>query len=243
MKISVVVPAYNEEKYIGRCLEALEKQSVKPDEIIVVDNNSTDKTVEIAKKFKNVTLLTQKLPGTINARNLGFDSAKYEIIARTDADSIVDKNWILEIKKYLSKNKKVDAFQGAHFYEGVPETVNTTMFMQLIFTMQIFLGHIALIGPNMIVKSDAWRKVRSTLCKNDKEVHEDIDISIHLNILGMKIGYTPKVIVWTSTRRLTGNPRSFFLEYPNRFFKMCKSHKLKPKINISILKKIKIPKI
>jgi len=51
MKVSVVVPAYNEEAYIGNCLESLTNQKVKPDEIIVVNNNSTDATVKIAKRF------------------------------------------------------------------------------------------------------------------------------------------------------------------------------------------------
>jgi glycosyltransferase involved in cell wall biosynthesis len=240
MKVSIVVPAFNEERYIGRCLSSIVNQSVSPDEIIVVDNNSTDKTAEIAKSF-NVKVISQKLPGTINARNLGFDSALYDVIARTDADSVLDKNCVAEIKKYFQKNKNIDAVLGTHLYEGVPEGVNKTMFMQFMFTMQMLLGHIGLIGPSMIIKSSAWKKVRSSLCKNDKEVHEDIDVSIHLNMLGLKIGYAPKVIVWTSTRRLINNPRSFFLEYPNRFLRMCKSHQIKSRVKLNLLKKIKLP--
>ena len=49
--ISVVIPAFNEEKYLPACLEALKKQTFKNYELIVVDNNSTDKTAQIAKKF------------------------------------------------------------------------------------------------------------------------------------------------------------------------------------------------
>ena len=62
MKVSVVIPSYNEEKYIGRCLEGIALQIEKPDEVIVVDNNCTDKTVEIAEKF-GATIIKEKKQG------------------------------------------------------------------------------------------------------------------------------------------------------------------------------------
>jgi len=57
--ISVIIPVFNEEKFLPRCLESLKNQKFKDFEIIVVDNNSTDKTAEIAKKF-NVILVSEK---------------------------------------------------------------------------------------------------------------------------------------------------------------------------------------
>jgi len=98
MKVSVVVPAYNEEKYIKKCLFSLTNQIVPADEIIIVDNNCRDKTIEIAKKFK-VRIVKEKTQGMIPARNRGFNSTRYEIIARCDADVIVPKDWIKRIKK------------------------------------------------------------------------------------------------------------------------------------------------
>src|ERR1035437_9820650 len=91
MKVSVVIPAYNEEKYIGACLDSLMDQKEKPDEIIVVNNNSTDNTAKIVKKYP-VRLINEEQQGMIPARNRGFNEAKFEIIARTDADTILPRS-------------------------------------------------------------------------------------------------------------------------------------------------------
>lgn len=103
MKVSVVIPARNEEKYIGKCLQSLLEQEEKADEIIVVDNNSSDKTAEIAKSY-GARVIKEKTQGITYARTLGFNSAKFEIIARVDADTTVPKDWILRIKKDFEDN-------------------------------------------------------------------------------------------------------------------------------------------
>jgi glycosyltransferase involved in cell wall biosynthesis len=110
MNISVVVPAYNEEKFISDCLKALTSQTMQPFEIIVVDNNSTDNTVEIAKQF-DVTVIHEKKQGMINARNAGYDFAKGSIIARTDSDTRVPKDWIEKIS-YHFENDDIDGLAG-----------------------------------------------------------------------------------------------------------------------------------
>lgn len=226
MKISVVVPAYNEEKYIARCLTALHKQKHKPDEIIVVDNNSTDKTAQIAKSFGAI-VLTQKQQGITPTRNFGFDTATSDIIARSDADSIPDENWISELLIYFKKHKKTGAVLGSHFYEGIPDVVNSTFFMKYIGALEKIFGHLPLLGPNMAIRKVTWEKVRPNLCISDKDVHEDFDLAIHLNKIGEKIDLVPSAIVHTSTRRIVKNPYSFFIEYPNRAIMMLKMHNVK----------------
>lgn len=98
-KVSVIIPSYNSRKTIEKCLRSLEKQ--KGDfEVIVVDS-SEDGTAEIvAQRFPNVRLYTfseRKFPG--DARNFGVSKARGEILAFTDADCIVDRNWASEISK------------------------------------------------------------------------------------------------------------------------------------------------
>ena len=102
MKVSVVIPAFNEEKYIGKCLKSVVNQIMPADEIIVVNNNCTDKTEVIAKKF-GARIVKEKVQGMTPARNRGFNSVKYEIIARTDADTVVPKDWIKIIKNNFKK--------------------------------------------------------------------------------------------------------------------------------------------
>ena len=86
MDISIVVPVHNEERLIEGCLRALLALDYPRDryEIIVVDNNSTDRSREIVERFPEVKLLSEKQQGDFAARNRGLSEAKGEIIAFTD---------------------------------------------------------------------------------------------------------------------------------------------------------------
>jgi len=100
--VSVVIPAYNAEKTIIRNLSALVKQKCPyPYEIIVVDDGSTDKTAEITKKFiedfanpKRMRLINLAHRGPAAARNTGIKEAKSDIVLFTDADCVVEEEWI-----------------------------------------------------------------------------------------------------------------------------------------------------
>jgi glycosyltransferase involved in cell wall biosynthesis len=83
--ISVIIPVYNAAEEIGRCLASLKQQTLKPEQIIVVDDGSTDKTLEKIKEFK-LTLLRQKHQGPALARNFGAQKARGEILVFVDAD-------------------------------------------------------------------------------------------------------------------------------------------------------------
>lgn len=219
MKISVIIPAYNEEEFIGRCLGSLIGQSIKADEIIVIDNNSKDKTVEIAKRF-HVKIIKEKIQGMIPARNRGFDEAKYNIIARCDADAVVPHDWVERIKKNFSK-KNIDALSGPVAYTDHPLITNTSIPSKFYLESLRFLsnGNRYLIGPNMSLTKKIWMKVRKNVSLEDSKVHEDLDLSINILNAKGKIGYDPKLIVNCSARRIAKNPQSFFIEYPTRIIK------------------------
>jgi len=99
MKVSAVIPAYNEEEFIEDCLIALKKQTYPIDEIIVIDSGSTDRTVEIAKKYADKILFGKRHIGY--NRELGINATKNNIILSTDADTIMPENWVEEAIKYL----------------------------------------------------------------------------------------------------------------------------------------------
>lgn len=94
MKISVIIPAYNSEKWIGRCLESVLAQSYRNLEILVVDDGSTDKTFGIARviagKDGRVKCFRQGNQGVASARNMGLLHASGDIITFVDADDYVD---------------------------------------------------------------------------------------------------------------------------------------------------------
>jgi glycosyltransferase involved in cell wall biosynthesis len=216
MKVSVVIPTYNEEVFIGRCLGAMVGQTVPADEIIVVNNNSTDRTAEIVKRF-HIKMVKEKIQGMIPARNRGFDEAKYNIIARCDADVIVPNNWIELIKKNFGK-KDIDALSGPVAYTDSPFITSSPIPSRVYLESLRLLskGNRYLVGPNMIVTKNIWKKVRDLVNPDDTVVHEDIDLSLKIVNIGGKIGYDAKLIVSSSARRITGKPKSFFIEYPAR---------------------------
>jgi glycosyltransferase involved in cell wall biosynthesis len=100
--VSIVVPVFNGEETIEKCLKSLLDLNYPKNklEIIVVDNNSQDKTPKIVRKFP-VRFLFESIQSSFAARNKGIKNAKYEIIAFTDADCVAHKNWVKElIKKF-----------------------------------------------------------------------------------------------------------------------------------------------
>ena len=106
--ISIVVPTFNEEKNIKRCLKALLNQTIPRDqiEIIVVDGNSNDHTREIAAEFADIVLI-QTSKGVGGARNDGFRIAKYDLVATTDADCEPSPSWVESILKRFEKDNVV----------------------------------------------------------------------------------------------------------------------------------------
>jgi glycosyltransferase involved in cell wall biosynthesis len=225
MKVSAVIPAYNEEKYIGSCLEGLTNQIEKPDEIIVVDNNCTDKTCEIAQKF-NVKIVKEKNQGMIYARNAGFNAAKYEIIARTDADSYVPKNWIKLIKENFAENNNLVGLSGpASFYDfPISRKLEYSQWQtKIMFAfIKTKIKHSTLYGPNMAIRKSAWEKIKNEVCLNDKLVHEDTDLAIHLGKVG-EIKIDSRLIIDTSFRRYK-KPYTYF-EYLRKLFTTFEQHK------------------
>lgn len=225
MKISVVIAAYNEEKHIKSCLDSLMKQTKKPYEIIVVDNNSKDKTSDVVKKYSQVKIIFEKKPGIIPSRNTGFKKAQGEIIARCDADTIVPPDWIEKIEKVFLKKDSIIAVSMPILTYDIPFIGNKLKFLFYLymFIPRLFIGHYPLLGPSMAIRKTTWDKIMSKLCTDPKAVHEDLDISFHIRKLG-KVYHDKTNLVLTSGRRIKYNPWSFFGEYTIRFFKMLRNH-------------------
>lgn len=100
MHISAVIPTYNNQNTIERCIESILNQTKKFDEIIVVDDGSTDGTSEIVKKFP-VKMIRIEHKGRPGARNVGWKRAKGDVIAFIEADSYYNEIWLEEVLKKL----------------------------------------------------------------------------------------------------------------------------------------------
>ncbi len=119
MKVSVIIPTYNEEDVIGQCLESLSKQKFDDFEIIIVDDGSSDKTVDVLSNFQftisNLQVLKQKHLGAGSARNLGAKNAKGQVLVFVDADMTFDKNFLKDLIKPIFKGETKGTFSKNEF--------------------------------------------------------------------------------------------------------------------------------
>jgi peptidoglycan/xylan/chitin deacetylase (PgdA/CDA1 family) len=117
MKVSVIVPARNEEKLIADTLRSLQKQSYQGEyEIVVVDNGSTDKTAEIARSLGLRVVSANDDVGLIYARQVGNDATDGDIIVQTDGDTLYPEDWLQRIVEKLVKHPEAVAVSGRFRY-------------------------------------------------------------------------------------------------------------------------------
>lgn len=202
--ISIVIPVYNEAARLGRCLRAIAEQTVPPDEVIVVDNNSTDHSVEIAASFPFVRIIQVERQGIVYARNAGFDAARSDIIGRIDADTILPRNWVARIEHfYQSERNQGTALSGGGFFYNIRwPRINGWVQSQLAYRLNRFIvGHYVLWGSNMALPHELWLKVRDKACGRP-DIHEDLDLSFHLHDMGAKITYRSKLRVGVCLKRV-----------------------------------------
>ena len=187
--VSIVIPAYNEEYSLSACLEAIKQQDYcGPMEIIVVDNASTDMTSDIAKSM-NATVFHEYQRGYNHAVKRGFDEASNEIIACTDADTIVPKDWISRLVASFINDKVVACGGVFRFRDGSP-------FIRSIGIMGLLNYHIA--GANMAVRRTAYKQVGgfSTIVN----LGADVELGQRLKKIGI-VTIDRSIVVATSPRR------------------------------------------
>ncbi|HEU5004800.1 MAG TPA: glycosyltransferase family 2 protein [Candidatus Saccharimonadales bacterium] len=225
LTVSVVVPCYNEEDNIANCLKSLESQTVKPFEIIVVDNNCTDKTAKIAR-LHGARVIKEKKQGLIAARNAGMAVARGEVIARIDADSRPADNWVATINR-LMQEEGLQAVTGSGYFYDLPFKKPSKFLRNLvaIYLNRLFLGHDMLWGSNMAIRTAAWHQIKTEVC-NQSDIMEDLDIAMHLaDEFGLgAIHYNSKMRVDISVRRATGGLLQHYL-YLRMWPKTLKNHR------------------
>ncbi len=119
MKVTVIIPMYNAEKTLHLPLESLAKQTLKDFEVIIIDDGSTDKSVEIASKYydriPNLTILRTHNYGSGHARNVGLDHATGEYIKFLDADDELAESTTLEMLYSVATKYDIDTLVGKYY--------------------------------------------------------------------------------------------------------------------------------
>jgi glycosyltransferase involved in cell wall biosynthesis len=232
--VSIVIPAYNEERTIRACVVAAIEQTEPADEIIVVNNKSTDSTAAmlhaLQTEFPDAPLIVvdqNDEQGITPTRNAGFNAATGEVLGRIDADSILEPEWVAEVKR-LFTDPTVDAATGPMIYYDMPlrrfgARADDNMRRALL---KLTKEYHFVFGSNMAIRASAWRDIRDHVCNDaDAEMHEDLDLGIHLFDRGHKIVYGSKMVSGMSARRLDSNPKDY-LRYVMRWEKTYDHHKI-----------------
>jgi len=226
-RVTLVIPAYNEELHIGACLEAIADQTVKPFEVIVVDNNSTDRTAAIARSYPFVRVLTERRQGVVYARDRGFNAARGDIIGRLDADGRLAKDWVACVQE-LFADPTVDAASGVVGYRDVAMPRWFNIFDRLVrhyLSWKMSSVHESfLYGVNMAIRRSSWLTVRPYVC-HERHLHEDLDLAAHMSALKQRVVFTTSMWATISPRQAAANPYDF-LQYVWANTVVCKEHNM-----------------
>jgi len=197
--ISIVVPTYNEEKNIVKCMKLLSNQTLPREEyeIIVVDGGSKDRTWKLAERYADKVIL-QKSEGIGGARNDGVRIAKGDIIATTDADCIIPKNWLEIISKNLEDKKYIAVCGSDGPIERKLKAQLVYFFLKNIIHLATFFKIYCLGGTNSAFRKDVFMKVGGY---KDLTYSDDAELGFRLRKIG-RIKYDRSMHIKLSVRRM-----------------------------------------
>ncbi|MEQ8697596.1 MAG: glycosyltransferase family A protein [Bauldia litoralis] len=212
MKIAFVVPAYNEEALIGRCLESILRELARGDydsDVVVVNNASTDRTAEIARGFPGVRVVDEPVKGLVKARQAGYVATDGELIANVDGDCALTPGWIDTVLTEFGKDERMVALSGPFIYDDLPlrQRALTRTWYGATYCMYVLDKYVLgvggmLQGGNFIVRRSAMEKIGGF----DTSIEfygEDTDIARRISKAG-RLKWTFALPMYSSGRRVTG---------------------------------------
>jgi glycosyltransferase involved in cell wall biosynthesis len=204
MKISFVVPAYNEELYIRECLQSvldeIERHNIEA-EIIVVNNCSTDRTKEIASSFSTVKVVDEFEKGTNSARQRGLVEAQGDLVAFLDADSRLSSEWFSFAEKAFLKNAKLVGISGPYkFHDAskIRKIILESLWKIFVWPAYLIVGYIG-NGGNLVAKRETLLAMGG-LDKSLKFYGDDTNTAKRLSKFG-KVLFSLDFYVYSSSRR------------------------------------------
>jgi len=202
-KVSILIPAYNEEKNISKTIESVLKLNYPKNkiEIIVIDDSSTDKTAQIAEKFKNVKVIYNKHngPGKASALNAGLKHVSGDFFAVVDADSEIEKDSLKNIMGYFDDKKtgavisSIKIKNPKNVYQHIQrlEYILSTFMRKLmskIDTLHITPGVLSVYKSALIKKLGGF---------DENNITEDLEIALRLRINNYSVKISPDSITYT----------------------------------------------
>lgn len=225
--VSVVIPVRDDAVLLRRCLTALATQRVAADEVVVVDNGSTDGSADVAREF-GARVIAEPEPGIPAASARGFDDATGDLIARLDADCVPPADWIERILGAFTADPRLDAITGpARFVDGPAALrlpLSALYLGSYVAAVAPALGHVPLFGSNLGVRRSAWLAVRDQVHRHDVLMHDDMDLSMHLGPrrrfrydFGLRMGISMRALRGDELLRFHRGVHSIVAHWPGQF--------------------------
>ena len=226
-KISLIICAHNEEKYLGECLDyAIKNSKNKLFEIIVIDNASTDNTKEVALSRAGVRVIHENKKGLTRARQRGFMEAHGDILAYIDADTRMPENWIDRLVDEFENDPNNVCISGPYIYHDMPRHKQflVKIFWHIVaLPMYWIVGYMA-VGGNFAIKKETLIKMDGF----DTSIEfygEDTNLARRASKFG-KAKFIAGHYMYSSGRRLTNQGlMKMFREYGLNFLSEVLLHK------------------
>ena len=227
--VSVIIPVKDDDAELARCLDALSRQTRPADEVIVVDNGSSDGSAAVAL-HAGATLVRCAEPGIPAAAAAGYDHATGALLLRLDADCTPADDWIERMCTEFAARPDVAALTGRADFGAGPAALRgpgaSAYLLAYAVTTAPALGHLPLFGSNLAMRREAWEDVRHSVHRHDPDVHDDLDLAFHLGERH-RIGYLRGSMMHISPRpfgsaralahRFHRGFRTVFIHWPHDF--------------------------
>ncbi len=201
--VSILVPAYNEEKVIGNTIESLLKSNYRNYEIIVLDDGSKDNTVAVARRYESnprVRVIAKENGGKSSALNLGIQLARGEVVIAMDADTVFEPDFIPYILGHF-RDPNVGAASGNAKVGNREDLIANWQSIEYITSFNLDRRAYTLLNCVTVVPgaAGAWRK-RDLVAAGGfghDTLAEDADLTVNVRRLGRRIVYEDRAIAWT----------------------------------------------
>ena len=209
MKLSFVIPAYNEENYLSDCINSILAQTAGRDdmEIVVVNNASTDRTRDVALSFPGVRLVDEPRKGLTHARQAGYMASTGELIANVDSDSRLPAGWVSKVLNAFQKQPNMASLSGPLIYYDLSPFKRFLVrifygITWLTYVTNRYLLHIGSMvqGGNFVVRRSALEQIGG-FNLDITFYGEDADLARRLPQAGPVV-FTLKLGMFSSARRL-----------------------------------------
>ena len=194
-KVSLYIPCYNARRYLKECLEGVLRQTCKIDEILVIDDGSTDGSLAIARNYPVRVIRHNRNKGLAAVRNTAFKESRNDLVAALDADCLADPEWLEGLMRCFDNKDIVGA--GGRLLEkntaGLADKWRLAH-MKQDWGNDVVYDPLFLYGNNSVLRKSAVKKA-GFYNERFKSNYEDIDLSSRIYACGSRMVYQPAALV------------------------------------------------